>query len=253
MKAAPITTFIGCVCLTVYPWRIYNNLSLGLFSLHPSNIIHGKQLYRVLTCRFFHGDLIHLGSNMYSLSQMGPLLERKWGSRKYALVVSTGMIIMPCVKCAIDILLSMIGHHDLREKQGSIGLSGILFQLTTLYAFTTDSSATVNCFGITMPVRVQPFVSIFLSSVAGQAARRSVSFWGHVAGIATGLLQLPFIKTMQKGRAQQKQCLFPGQGNRLGESGTASSQATSAIVERQQRNHLGGQATSVRMERRQAR
>jgi len=135
-------------------------------------------------------------------------------------------------------------------------------QLATLYAFTADSSL-IKCFGYVMPVRMYPFATLFASQVAGDIAGRCVSFWGHVSGIATGLLQLPFVQTKAKGRYQNlkpefdghtsitgwasQRGAFPGEGQRLGtwqEGSSSRRQAASNRVEQRQGNQPSVPGTS---------
>jgi hypothetical protein len=145
---------------------------------------------------------------MYSLFKIGPRLEQKWGSRKYFGAILTGMAIMPCMNYLLDAALGMISPRNVATNRESIGLSGVLFQLSTLYTLASDSSAIDLGFGCKVPARAYPFMSLAISQVVGEVA----NFWDNVAGIATGLLQLPFVESTSNGRS------FPGQGHKLGTS-----------------------------------
>jgi membrane associated rhomboid family serine protease len=46
-------------------------------------VLQEHQWWRLLTCCFVHGGLLHLGVNMYMLHVFGPLLERMWGRGRY--------------------------------------------------------------------------------------------------------------------------------------------------------------------------
>lgn len=209
MNTAPITRLLASICIGMYPWRIHQKLSLGLFSLCPASIIHTKEYYRVVTCHFFHADLWQLGWNMYSLFKIGPRLEQKWGSRKYVGAVLTGMAIMPCMNYLLDTALNMISPRNVATNRESMGLAGVVFQLSALYALASDSSAIDMGLGYKIPARAYPFVSLAISPVVGEVA----NFRDHVAGVVTGLLQLPFVEsTLMYGRS------FPGQGHKLGTS-----------------------------------
>ena len=46
-------------------------------------IMSGKELYRLISPVFLHGDLIHIAMNMYSLQNVGPIAERYFGSGRF--------------------------------------------------------------------------------------------------------------------------------------------------------------------------
>ena len=53
-----------------------------------NNYIHiqGMQLYRLVTCMFLHGDILHLLFNMYALYILGSQVERYYGKRRFLLI-----------------------------------------------------------------------------------------------------------------------------------------------------------------------
>jgi len=55
--------------------------------------IQGGQWFRLITCMFLHGGLIHIAANMYSLYCIGPLVESVYGRYKFiAIYIATGII-----------------------------------------------------------------------------------------------------------------------------------------------------------------
>ncbi len=44
------------------------------------------ELYRLVSVTLVHANLLHLGFNMYALYLLGPLVERAWGTRIFALI-----------------------------------------------------------------------------------------------------------------------------------------------------------------------
>lgn len=52
-------------------------------SLHISDLVVGRQWWRLLVYGFLHGGALHLGANMYGLYILGPVLERWWGRAPY--------------------------------------------------------------------------------------------------------------------------------------------------------------------------
>lgn len=57
--------------------KIYPSLQYALMKVDP--LIARGQSYRLLTGCIAHGSIMHLGFNMYSLYNIGPLAEAKFG------------------------------------------------------------------------------------------------------------------------------------------------------------------------------
>ncbi|URZ05745.1 rhomboid family intramembrane serine protease [Clostridium felsineum] len=60
-----------------------NNNVLNLMGAKNDLLIDSGQYYRLITCMFLHGSIIHIASNMYSLYCMGYMLEEIYGKVKY--------------------------------------------------------------------------------------------------------------------------------------------------------------------------
>ena len=58
--------------------KIYPSLTNTLMKINP--LVARGQTYRLLTACFAHGSITHLGFNMYSLFNIGPLGESKFGT-----------------------------------------------------------------------------------------------------------------------------------------------------------------------------
>jgi len=62
------------------------NYALLLLGAKVNSLIAQGQYYRLFTCMFLHGGLLHLTLNMYSLYNIGPLIETIYGKTKYLIV-----------------------------------------------------------------------------------------------------------------------------------------------------------------------
>lgn len=78
--------------------------------------IASGQYYRLITCMFLHGGIVHIALNMYALYAIGPLVERVYGKVKYLLIYFIGGVSAS--------LLSYIMSPTI-----SIGASGAIFAL----------------------------------------------------------------------------------------------------------------------------
>lgn len=62
------------------------------FGAKVNTLIAQGQWWRLVSCLFLHGNLLHLGFNGYALFILGPLLERFYGPRRFlALYVLSGV------------------------------------------------------------------------------------------------------------------------------------------------------------------
>lgn len=62
--------------------NISNDVLVALGAKYNSGIASG-QYYRLVTCMFLHGGIIHIATNMYTLYLIGPLVEKIYGRKKY--------------------------------------------------------------------------------------------------------------------------------------------------------------------------
>lgn len=97
------------------PIDINNYVLVMLGAKYNTAIIQG-QWFRLLTCTFLHGGLLHIAANMYSLYSVGPLVESLYGKYKY--------IFMYLIAGIVSSLFSFLFSTGI-----SIGASGSIFGL----------------------------------------------------------------------------------------------------------------------------
>ncbi len=54
-----------------------------LFGAKVNALVWAGQVWRLVSCQFLHGNLLHLVFNGYAIYILGPLLERFYGSRRF--------------------------------------------------------------------------------------------------------------------------------------------------------------------------
>ena len=86
------------------------------FMKNNAMIFYG-QSYRIFTSTLLHGSLQHLVMNMYSLSQVGPIVEQAFGAARFgAMYIGSGAV-------------ANVGTYLLGRSARSVGASGCLFGL----------------------------------------------------------------------------------------------------------------------------
>lgn len=145
------------------------NVLVQLGAKYNEGIAAGEY-YRLITCMFLHGGIIHLVLNMYALYAIGPLIENIYGRTKYVIIYFISGI------CAS--LLSFMMSPSI-----SIGASGAIFGLL---------GATL-IFAINMKDRiVKGFLSNILSviviNIVLGVSISNVDNFGHVGGLIGGII-----------------------------------------------------------------
>ncbi|RXI40836.1 rhomboid family intramembrane serine protease [Clostridium tetani] len=150
---------------------IDSNINVLIFLGAKVNpLIDRGQYYRLLTCIFLHGGLIHLGLNIYALSALGPLVEKIYGKFKYLAIYFLSGI------CSS--LLSYFMSSSI-----SIGASGAIFGL--LGACLVISLKYKDRVG---KVFVNNIISvIFVNLIIGFSVS-NVDNFGHIGGLIGGVL-----------------------------------------------------------------
>lgn len=134
------------------------------------SLIAQGEYYRLITCMFLHGGIIHLAFNMYALYAIGPVIEKFFGhSRYFAIYMVSGL-------CSS--LLSFFMSPGI-----SIGASGAIFGI--LGACLVFAVKMKNRIGrefltnIVMVIAINLFIGFSTSFVDN---------FGHLGGLAGGIL-----------------------------------------------------------------
>ncbi len=121
-KKKPIvaTKVIIGINILIYMLSVILNLTgkfdiITSFALHPYYVKNG-QFYRLITCGFLHGSIVHLVCNMFSLHVIGTQIETFLGKKKFIFVYFISMIIGSLLSCVI-------------ANTWSVGASGAIFGL----------------------------------------------------------------------------------------------------------------------------
>ena len=130
LVASPITRTILMACVLVFAGEVLAShslqalvrvpipVALAFGANEPDLVLKMGQVDRLLASCFLHGSLLHLMVNMYTLRQVGPLVEPEVGSARYAtLFVFTGI----AGSMTSALLGRLLGHHGY-----SVGASGAI-------------------------------------------------------------------------------------------------------------------------------
>jgi rhomboid protease GluP len=88
--------------------------------LAPDRVAHGEW-WRLITYAFLHGGLIHIGFNLSSLTQVGPVTERAIGRSRF--------LVLYLLSALGGAAADMAWHHWFNNRPLVVGASGAIFGL----------------------------------------------------------------------------------------------------------------------------
>lgn len=144
-------------------------------------VSHG-QVWRLLTCAFLHGGLIHILCNMYALYAIGPQVEILFGRVKY--------IIIYFFSAVGGSLLSYIfspNNLSIGASGAIFGLFGAMVVFVLKYKDRIPKKVLNNLFGV-----------IILNLLIGFNLQ-GIDNFGHIGGLLAGALVAFLILTKEAG------------------------------------------------------
>lgn len=137
---------------------------------NENTLVSSGQYYRLLTCMFLHGGLIHLLLNMYALEVIGPTIERVYGKVKYIIIYFIGGL--------ISSLSSYIFSSGI-----SIGASGAIFALLGAMLILT-----VKMRDIVGSSAIKSIVSVIGINIFIGIAIPNIDNFAHLGGLLGGII-----------------------------------------------------------------
>src|SRR5205823_6228758 len=99
-------------------WGTTNHVFSASGGLRAADILGRHQWWRLLTCCFVHIGFAHLAVNMFALYNVGPILERLWGSARFLMLYLISGV------CGSSVMV-LANLHELGG--GGAGASGALW------------------------------------------------------------------------------------------------------------------------------
>ena len=176
-KIYKITYFLMAVNVITY---LYTSLKYGLSmsamqgiqvgGFNPLYVYYYHEYYRLITANFIHFGLMHIFCNVYSLYNLGMLMEKILKEKKYIIVIVVSMISTTLFSYLLFLLFNIGTNSVMGGISGVIfGLIGSLLALSVLYSYLFKQ--------IVSSVVLMLFISV---------AVPSISLVGHLGGMIGG-------------------------------------------------------------------
>lgn len=164
---------VGFIAVNALIWLLVNTNKMSVNQLGVSCMLvkRYKQWYRIISSEFTHENPMHILCNMYSLFNIGSVLEQMLGTVLFTVVYFLIGIVGGLISYAI--------HKKYEPNVISIGASGIICGLLGVYvviAFHFTGFQTLMSVASSMVLLVLMVFSKHIDSI------------GHFSGLATGIL-----------------------------------------------------------------
>ena len=150
--------------------RVDNSVLISLGAKYTP-LIQDGEVWRLITCAFLHGSLLHIACNMFMLYSIGPQIQRIFGSIKY--------IIIYLISCVTSSVLSTI----MNPNSISVGASGGIFGLMgALLAFAVVERKKVNkeyTMGLIKTIGINLVIGLVVINIDNAA---------HIGGFLGGII-----------------------------------------------------------------
>lgn len=136
-----------------------------------NELINHGQVWRLLTCAFLHGGLLHIAFNMYALKIIGSDVEYAYGRKKYIIIY------------ILSALGGSIFSYTLNEYSISVGASGAVFGLLgamLVYAYKNRGKIGKGY--------MNNIVQVIIVNIVIGVTMSNIDNFGHLGGLVFGII-----------------------------------------------------------------
>ncbi len=175
---------INIVCFLIS--LLYPTIST-MFSNNYYYVQNGEW-YRLFTCMFLHGGIMHILFNMYALYILGPQVERYYGTKKFLTIYFISGLLGSLFSCVF-----------MSQNTFSLGASGAIFGLLGSIAyFTYNYRATLQ------GLLHSQIVPVILINLAFGIVTPGIDVSAHIGGLIGGALASMAIGLGDKNRKSDR-------------------------------------------------
>lgn len=109
------------------------SFSIGNFAISAYSVLYGYEYYRVVSSAFVHVGLLHIGMNMSSLLQLGPDLEKMFGTIQFLFFTVWSVFLIGIIYIFLSWCLYMALNDGSQLRNSGVGFSGVLFAYAGIF------------------------------------------------------------------------------------------------------------------------
>lgn len=148
----------------------------------PSFVLNGE-IWRLITYAFLHGNILHIGLNMYFLWQLGKFVERFFGRDKFLIAYLFTAFTGGLLSFSWNLLLTVSSSEV--SNPISVGASAAIFGLLGLILGQTWQT---RRYGVSLPIDYNQLYFIIFANLALGFLVPSIDNAGHIGGLVGGIL-----------------------------------------------------------------
>lgn len=177
-KLLPVTSAVTAIIVAVFVLTRFllargiqmEVIAVMLGAYYKRFIVDGFEVWRLLSSGFLHVDFFHILMNMLALRNLGTIMERIVGSKRFLIILLTGIIFGNVFVFILD------------EGTIGLGLSGGLFALMgALIVYLYETGALKNKRMLSQMINII-LINVLISMLPG------VSFAAHLGGFQVGII-----------------------------------------------------------------
>lgn len=149
--------------------------------------------YQIVTHMFMHADFRHLLFNMLMLFFLGPLVEARWGPKRFlAFYLIAGLGALGLDYFVTYLELNYFGSANIMQVYGTpmLGASGAVFGVVTAMALLYPN-VELYLFFIPFPVKAKYLISFYVVAelfLAFSGMQTGIAHWAHLGGALFGAI-----------------------------------------------------------------
>jgi len=145
-------------------------------ALHPREVITRGYVWQLVTYMFLHGDLFHIGINMFIIWMFGRTLEQIWGPRRF---------LQFYFACGLG---GAVFSYIFAYNTSVIGASAAVYGILLAYGVLFPDRQILLWF--VLPVRARTLVLVLaaIELFKGLSVSDGIAHFAHLGGMAAALL-----------------------------------------------------------------
>lgn len=167
-KGCPVTLTLIVINVLLFIGQFVTNDQLTNLGLLYGPAVQAGQYWRIVSSGFLHGNILHIGFNMYLLYMLGPQLEQGFGSQRFSLMYFGSLF-----GGALAVMLFGFTQPTLGASGAVLGLAGAMF---------------MALWGRGVKPHQSPVFGLVVLNLALPLLMPGISFWGHLGGVVAGAL-----------------------------------------------------------------
>ena len=187
--------------------------SINYLALKPTNILHGRYLWTLVTHMFVHGGPFHLFINMFVLFSLGSLSEKIIGRKRFfwfytisGIFAGIMAVILPSLYGNTLLGARILGKPDIFM----VGASGAIFAIAGLFVMLLPKLRFMIIFlpFFSLPAYIMVPLVLFITWLATIAGNFPIGNVAHFGGFLAGILYGQYLRTKYKGKVAMLQKMF---------------------------------------------